>query len=101
MRLADLDGRTKVRKAAEKMFNDLVEDMGGERHVIGAGKRAIAESAAVLKAAADDMGARYLIGEPIDITAYATIANSLRRLLVDVGLERQEPRRCAQPPHLS
>ena len=88
MRLADLDGRTKARKAADAMFQDLISDMGGEQHV-SAGKRALAESAAVLKAAADDMGARYLLGEGVDIAAYATITNALRRLLADIGLERR------------
>jgi hypothetical protein len=97
MRLADLDGRTKARRAAERLFNDLVADLGGESRV-SAGQRAIAESAAVLKAMADDQGARYLAGEPVDITGYATTVNAMRRLLADLGLER---RMRDEPPSLA
>ena len=89
LRLDDLDGRTKAKRAAQRMFNELLSDLGGEEHV-SAGQRAIAESAAVLKAMADDQGARFLGGEPIDVTGFATIANSLRRLLCDLGLERKQ-----------
>lgn len=87
MRLADLDGRTRARRAADRMLADLLSDMGGGDRVSTA-KRALAEHAAVLNAMASDQGARYLSGEPIDVTEFATIANALRRLLCDVGLQR-------------
>jgi hypothetical protein len=88
MRLADLDGRTRARRAADQMLADLLSDMGGADRVSTA-KRALAEHAAVLNAMACDQGARYLSGEPVDVTEFATTANALRRLLSDFGLERR------------
>jgi len=95
MRLTDLDGRTRARKAADQMLVDLLSDMGGADRVSTA-KRALAEHAAVLNAMACDQGARYLSGEPVDVTEFATTTNALRRLLTDFGLHR-EPRDISPP----
>jgi hypothetical protein len=88
LRLEDIDGRTRARREAERFLNDLLDDLGGAESV-SAGRRALAESAAVTKAMLDDQGARYLLGEPIDPAGYATLSNSLKRLVETVGLERR------------
>jgi hypothetical protein len=88
MRLGDLDGRTRARREAERLFREMIADMGGEEQV-SAGKRALAEAASVTKAMCDDVGARFLLGESIDPAGYATLTNSLRRLVESCGLERR------------
>jgi len=88
MCLADLDGRTKARKAADKLLSDLVSDMGGAAQV-SAGRMALAEHAAVLDAMAKHQGALFLRGDPIDVSEYGTLTNALRRLLETIGLERR------------
>ena len=87
LRLADLDGRTKARRAADAMLADLLNDLGGPDHVSTV-KRALAEHASILAAMSEHSAARFLAGEAIDVAEYATLTNSLRRLLCDVGLER-------------
>ena len=93
--LGDLDGRTKARKAADKLLAELISDMGGDAHV-SAGRRALAEHAAILAAMAEHQGAQFLSGTPIDIGEYTTTTNALRRLLTDIGLERRS--RDVTPP---
>lgn len=85
--LSDLDGRTKARKDADAFLNAVISDLGGEKHV-PAGKRALAEHAAIMNAMAIHEGARFLSGEPVSIADYTTLTNALRRLLETVGLER-------------
>lgn len=85
--LSDLDGRTKARKDADAFLNSVLSDLGGEDHV-PAGKRALAEHAAIMNAMAMHQGAQFLSGEPVSIGDYATLTNALRRLLETVGLER-------------
>lgn len=87
MTLSDLDGRTKARKDADAFLNAVLSDLGGERHV-PAGKRALAEHAAIMNAMAIHEGARFLSGEPVSIADYTTLTNALRRLLETVGLDR-------------
>jgi hypothetical protein len=88
LRLADLDGRTKARRAAERLFNELIEDLGGADNV-SAAQRVLAETAAVTQAMSEHQAASWLGGEPVDINGFATVANTLRRLLSDLGLERK------------
>lgn len=86
--LADLDRRTKAARAAFELRDRLVADLGGE-DMISTMKMQIVESAAVMGAMLTDCAARYLTGKPIDLAEYTTLANAQRRLLADLGLERQ------------
>ena len=52
-------------------------------------QQAIIDNVAVLGAALEDMAAAYLGGEGADLSLYATLANSQRRLLADLGLQRR------------
>ena len=88
--IADIDRRTRAGKAALAHRNALYEDLGGEDR-LSAMERALVQNVAVLGAALDDLAARYLSGEsdPLEMAGYATLANSQRRLLQDLGLARR------------
>lgn len=85
--LSDLDGRTKARKDADAFLDAIISDLGGDQHV-PAGKKALAEHAAILNAMSIHQGAAFLAGQPVNIADYTTTVNALRRLLETVGLER-------------
>lgn len=85
--LADLDGRTRARKQADDAYAAMCSDLGGEDH-LSTSRRLLAQHAAVMHAMAEDQAARFLKGEPVDVGGYATLTNSLRRLLETVGLNR-------------
>jgi hypothetical protein len=55
---------------------------------VPAGKKALAEHAAILNAMSIHQGAAFLAGQPVNIADYTTTVNALRRLLETVGLER-------------
>ena len=86
--LDDLDRRTTAAKAALELRSAIVADLGGEDR-ISAMKRELIESVALIGAALKDAAVRYIKGEPVDIGEFATLANTQRRLLADLGLERQ------------
>lgn len=86
--LADLDRRTKAARAAFDLRDRLVADLGGE-DAISAMKAQIIDAAAVMGAMLQDLAVRYLGGGSIDVAEYTTLANAQRRLLADLGLERQ------------
>jgi riboflavin synthase alpha subunit len=89
LRISDLDGRTKTRRAAEKLFNELVSDMGGSERVSTA-QRVLAEQASVLRVMAEHQAASWLSGEDVDVNGYCTTVNATRRVLCDLGLERRQ-----------
>ena len=75
-----LDGRS----ALARRYRDL-----GGADVISEAQRAIIRRAASLCVWCEAVEVRLAAGEEIEITPYTTAANSLRRLLVDIGLERR------------
>ncbi len=86
--LADLDRRTRAYQATERLLGELLADMGGAEFV-SAGRRKTAQRAAVHGAMIDDMEARWMLGEPVDVTEYLAASNAQRRLLTTLGLERR------------
>jgi hypothetical protein len=88
-RISDLDGRTRVRKSAEKLLGDLLSDLGGSERVSTA-QRVLAEQACVLQAMAEHQAASWLSGGDVDVNGYCTTVNATRRVLSDLGLERRQ-----------
>jgi hypothetical protein len=86
--LDDLDRRTASAKAALRLRAEIVADLGGEDR-LSAMERAIVNNAAVIAAMLESMATKYLAGQAIELGSYATLSNSLRRLLQDVGLQRR------------
>jgi uncharacterized Zn finger protein len=84
--IAGLDQRSADYREYADVVADLVEHLGSDPTVV---ERAIAEEAAGLVIWCRRARRALLAGEDFDVSAYTTAANSLRRLLADIG---QEPR---------
>lgn len=86
--LDDLDGRTKQYRDAKVMIADLIGDLGGADRVTTA-ERALVERAALLSAMCQHLEATWLAGNKIFAPEYASLTNTLRRVLLALGLERR------------
>jgi hypothetical protein len=86
--LDQLDGRTVAARAARDTISAIEADLGGAENISTA-RRALIENAAVLGAVVQDMGAKWISGEQIDLNLYSTLSNTRRRLLESVGLDFQ------------
>jgi hypothetical protein len=86
--LADLDGRTRSALMARDTLAGLLSDLGGE-DVASVAERQIAQRAAVLAAVAEDLEARLLQGDEVDVDELLAVGNAQRRLLATIGLERR------------
>jgi hypothetical protein len=88
MTLADLDRRTGAAYRAHSMVKAIHEDLGGADR-LSTGERSLIQRAALLDALAEDLEARWLLGQSIDTGTLCAIANCQRRLLETVGLKRK------------
>ena len=86
--LKDLDRRTRASKAAYALRNEIIADLGGN-NALSAMQRVLVDHIATLAAVLGDLAAKFLANEDVDMVRYATLANSQRRLLADLGLERR------------
>lgn len=84
--LAGVDMRTHGGRRYKELCADLVHHLGGEAT---APQLAIIRRAAALAAWCEAQEAEQAQGGDLDIAAFTTATNSLRRLLVDLGLERR------------
>jgi hypothetical protein len=85
--LGDLDGRTRAAQVVKQTISAIVSDLGGEQNISTAEQQLI-ESAAVTGAMCESLATRWLLGEAVDPSQYATLSNAQRRLLETVGLRR-------------
>ena len=85
--LADLDGRTAAYKRAQSLINQMAADLGGDDQITTA-QRLLIGRAAIAAVMTEDQETRFLAGAPIDPAVHATLSNSLRRLLLTIGLSR-------------
>ena len=86
--LRELDRRTSAAKAAFALRASIIEDLGGEGE-LSSMKLAIIGNVAILGAALEDLAVSFLAGKDTDMAGFATLANSQRRLLADLGLDRK------------
>ena len=86
--LDDLDRRTAAGRAAQNLITGLENDLGGAE-VLSVAQREICKRAALAGAILEDWECRWVGGEPIEVEAYATLANTQRRLLTTIGLTRR------------
>jgi hypothetical protein len=89
MTLDDLDGRSLAAKAAKSLIMAMQEDLGGADR-LSAAERAIVHRSAVITAMVEDMETRWLAGGDLDVGAYSSLTNVLRRLLATIGLQRRQ-----------
>jgi hypothetical protein len=85
--LADLDRRTTAARRARELIEAVHGDLGGTDR-LATGERQIVQRAVILGVMAEDVESRWLMGEAVDPTILATMANAQRRLFETVGLKR-------------
>jgi hypothetical protein len=84
--LAGVDQRSATFRRYRDILASLCADMGGDP---SEAQMQIARRAASLSVWCEAADTAAVNGQPFDIAAYTTASNSLRRLLVDLGLERR------------
>lgn len=84
--LPGVDGRSAGARRYREIVGQLATDLGGD---LTAAQEAIARRAATLAVWCESAEAGFARGEDLDIQAFTTAANALRRLLADLGLERR------------
>lgn len=85
--LADLDGRTKSAKLTRDLIEAVQDDLGGADRLTVA-QRQLVQRVAILGALAEDAEAKWLQTGEIDLAAYNATANTQRRLLATLGIQR-------------
>lgn len=83
-----LDGRTAEARRFKDVLADLVEHLGGTDWASEPQKH-LARRAAALIVSCERAEKSLATGDEFDVAEYTTAANSLRRLLTDLGLERK------------
>jgi hypothetical protein len=84
--LDGVDGRSVVLRRYREILAQLTSDMGGDP---SEAQQQIARRAAMLAIWCEQQDTEAAKGNAIDIAAYTTASNSLRRLLESLGLERR------------
>ena len=93
--LPDIDGRSTWARRARDIIAQLIEDRGGE-DLTSEAERLILRKAAVIAVQTEQLETQFAeansTGEAVsreDLDVYQRLANSMRRLLESVGLERR------------
>ena len=81
----DMDGRTKAVKLVKEFETQMALDMAGD---LTEAQRALARRAAVLNAVLSDCDTLWARDGTLDVSMYVTATNSLRRVLVTLGVHR-------------
>ncbi|MDM8167015.1 hypothetical protein [Roseovarius sp.] len=84
--LAGVDGRSMMARRFREIVTGFEDDLGGD---LTEAQRQVIARAATLAVWCEDRETELARGETFDAGQYATIANCLRRLLADLGLERR------------
>jgi hypothetical protein len=84
--LEGVDGRSAVARRYRDVLNELISDLGGDP---SGAQSAIARRASALCVVCEQAEAEMVAGGALDLAEFTTAANSLRRLLSDLGLERR------------
>ncbi|WP_220149774.1 hypothetical protein [Sphingomonas aracearum] len=85
MVLSGVDGRSLEARRYREILAALVSDMGGDP---SEAQEQIARRAAMLAIWCEGQDTAAALGTPIDVAAYTTASNALRRLLETLGLKR-------------
>ena len=85
--LDDMDRRTNAYRRCAELIAHVERDLGGPGRLSNAQQQLI-RHAALTTGMIEDLGSRWLSGEAIDPTMFATLTNSARRLFETVGLQR-------------
>jgi len=85
--LDDVDGRTVAYRRCVDLISHIERDLGGVRQLSTA-QQQLVRHAALTAAMLEDLGSRWLAGQPIDPSMYATLVNAARRGFEAIGLAR-------------
>jgi hypothetical protein len=86
--LNGVDGRSLVARRYREVAAQIASDLGGADDLTE-GMRQIVRTAAGLVVLREDLDVKIINGQKVDTGDYTRIANSLRRVLVSIGLERR------------
>ena len=81
-----LDGRSALARRYRDLVAEFTRDLGGDP---SEAQRQLIRRASSLAVWCEAVEVRLANGEDVDIGPYTTAANSLRRILADIGLERR------------
>lgn len=84
--LAGIDGRSLMARRFREIYTGIETDLGGD---LTEAQRHLTARAATLAIWCEQRESELGEGSDFDAGQYATIANALRRLLADLGLERR------------
>jgi hypothetical protein len=84
--LPGVDGRSAGARRYRELAGELARDLGGDP---SGAQQAIIRRAATLSVWCEQAEADFANGKDLDIQAFTTATNALRRLLADLGLERK------------
>ncbi len=84
--LVGVDGRSLMARRFREIVHSIDSDLGGD---LTEAQRHLVARAATLAIWCEARESELAAGNEFDAAAYATIANALRRLLADLGLERR------------
>lgn len=84
--LPGVDGRSTMARRYRELVTSMANDLGGDLPIA---KQAVVNRAATLIVWAEQAEAEFANNGELDTQTYTTAINSLRRLLADLGLDRQ------------
>lgn len=82
-----IDGRTKASKQFDVIANAIAEDLGGSERLSNV-QRHLIEAFAGVALAVNDLNARLLLGEEIDIVEQSQAVSTLVRVATRIGIGR-------------
>jgi hypothetical protein len=82
-----LDGRTRARKQFDAIASGIAADLGGEDRLSTVQKHLV-EAFAGCALTLNDINARVLLGEPVDLLAYSQAVSTLVRVAAKIGVGR-------------
>ncbi len=92
--LAGVDGRSNAARRFRELYRNIEEELGGE---LSEGRRALLARACGLCIWCEDQEAAMAQGAAFNPDTYATVTNTLRRLLADLGVRPPEPEEPDEP----
>ena len=86
--LDDLDGRTRAAQHVKDTRQEVMSDLGGEDR-LSALERSAVDHVSLLDAMTKDAAARWLMGDPIEVSSIATLVNAFNRSAAVLGWKRR------------
>jgi hypothetical protein len=89
LNIKGLDRRTAARKAFDALVAEIEHDLGG-REQLSAIEKSLIQAYAGSAILLDDLNARVVLGQEIDVGTYAQVTSALVRIASRLGLQRRQ-----------